>query len=93
MYQKPKLSLEQFEAAIDSLRTHMRKVFAKHDAKPDGNQAHVSWHETLGDIEEEKYELLKSIHENSESRLDELHDVALSAVWGIASVKAGYNKT
>lgn len=52
------------------------------------DRTYASKHEILGIIEEEKYELLKAIHENGpkEDLIEELKDIAVACLFGIASL-------
>lgn len=57
--------------------------------KQKGMGALVSRHEILGVIEEEIYELKKAIHEHTsdDELIEELKDLAVAAIFGIASLK------
>jgi hypothetical protein len=54
-----------------------------------GRFSFIGSHEILGDLEEEKYELTKAIHEKKEKEVaSELVDVAVGAIFGVASLMA-----
>lgn len=59
--------------------------------KQKGREAFASKHEILGIINEEYYELVKAIHENSdpEKLCEELKDIAVACAFGIASIQSG----
>jgi hypothetical protein len=62
------------------VKAGIEKAIAKH-----GNGGFVSWHEILGKIDEEHIEFIKEIQEESPERKDELVDIAVAAIWGVAS--------
>jgi len=82
-FERPSLSLESFDAALESVRNRLVKALKKH-----GTKSEVSWHEILGDVTEEYTEFVGAVQENNRQS-DELHDIAIAAIWGIASDKAG----
>ncbi|KKN98437.1 hypothetical protein LCGC14_0145320 [marine sediment metagenome] len=52
-----------------------------------GRGAFINKHEALGILIEEIYELVKAVHSNDEEKVKhELADVALTAIWAIASI-------
>lgn len=83
--ERPNLSLMDFENAVDSVRTALMAALEKN-----GQATEVSWHEILGDVTEEYKEFTDEVQANSPQRINELHDIAIAAIWGIASVKAGF---
>lgn len=53
-----------------------------------GMGRYESVHEIYGIVAEEAYELLKATHENHHSNFeDELIDVCVGCIWGLASMK------
>jgi NTP pyrophosphatase (non-canonical NTP hydrolase) len=58
----------------------------KNARKKHGHGRWASKHETLGILQEEVYELIKAIHENDAKDFKkELADIAITAIWGLAS--------
>ena len=51
----------------------------------------ASGHEILGVIEDEVQEYRDEVHAKSadELKIDELRDIAVAAIWGIASIQSG----
>ena len=51
----------------------------------------TSSHEILGIIDEEVYEYRVEVHAKAATRLkiEELKDIAVAAIWGIASIESG----
>lgn len=82
---RPQISVTEFDAAITSLRNHLRD-------KVDGSTAGacMSLHEILGLVGEEFDEFKQYTYGNDplNGRL-ELLDIALAAIWGIASINSG----
>jgi hypothetical protein len=67
--------------ALDFLSERFANAIKKH-----GKGIHVSFHETLGDVTEEYHEFIESVkNEDEVEKIKELSDVAISAIWGIAS--------
>lgn len=83
---RPKLDEDALEKIIPDLIANMKKALAKH-----GYGATLSTHEALGDLREEETELVLAIIANDKKHTRaELLDVAVSALWSIASMDAGY---
>ena len=54
-----------------------------------GSGAFASYHETLGVIMEEYHEYIEAVHKNDENQAaKELIDLAVAAIWGLASCLA-----
>jgi len=68
-------------------------IAAKTDyqAKQKGMGVMASGHEILGIIEDEVQEYRDEVHAKSaaELKIEELKDIAVAAVWGIASIQSG----
>jgi len=77
---RPDISPQAFEAAVKLVRAGIEKAIEKH-----GRGGFVSWHEILGKIDEEHVEFIKEVQEESPERRDELVDIAVAAIWGVAS--------
>lgn len=79
---RPQISEHNFEMAITSVMT---KLEFRRKQKGDGIM--MSSREILGIIEEELYEFKKAIHEKTAAQYkkDELIDIAVAALFGIAS--------
>lgn len=77
---RPPINEASFEAAFKLARARLKKAIDKH-----GNGGFVSWHEILGKINEEHHELLVEVQKETPERRDELVDIAVAAIWGVAS--------
>lgn len=84
-FERPILEPQHIEAALELVRLAFSRALEKH-----GNHAELSWHEVSGDVTEEYHEFLDEIQANSDKREAELVDIAIAALWGIASKRAGY---
>ena len=80
------LSAMDLEKALDAVRT---KTWYRMRQK--GRGATASSHEILGCIVDEVEEYRDEVHAKSdgEAKVQELLDIAVAAVWGIASIRAG----
>lgn len=60
-------------------------------AKQKGMGVMASCHEILGIIEDEVQEYRDEVHAkaDAESKIEELKDIAVAAIWGIASIRCG----
>lgn len=71
---------EQFEDAIQKLRERIVKARVKHGPLP-----FKSMHEVYGKLHEELHECTIEVHKvDKERSFDELLDVAIVAIWGLA---------
>lgn len=77
---RPDISLQAFEDSVTLVRAGIEKAIKKH-----GRGGFVSWHEILGKINEEHHELLVEVQKETPERKSELVDIAVAAIWGIAS--------
>lgn len=81
---RPIINDTDIHDAIISIEDRLKEKIEKK-----GNLGFVSHHEALGVITEEYYELLKSVHKNkTHNYVEELMDVALSCIYGLASYRA-----
>ncbi len=79
---RPPVSQESLLKAMETVAERMGLKLEKH-----GNGAYVSHHEMLGIITEEYLELSTAIHDNDVIEVgNELHDIAVSAIFSIASL-------
>jgi len=79
------LTPESFEAAINAVRSKL-----EYRQKQKGMGTYSSCHETLGIIKEEFNEYLDEVHiKNDVGQLQELADIAVACIWGIASITSG----
>jgi hypothetical protein len=74
---RPDVSEDEIEFAIETLKRHLRKCMEKH-----GKGSFVSQHEILGCLEEELLELKEAIRTNANPVASELLDVAQTALFG-----------
>ncbi len=83
--QRQQLTIDNFEAAKAELAT---KLEFRANQKSMG--AMVSNHEILGILFEELDEYSNAVHDKlpSEDKVQELLDIAVAAVWGIASIRS-----
>jgi NTP pyrophosphatase (non-canonical NTP hydrolase) len=80
---RPEITIEQFIEASDLVKERLL-----HYAKHKGPQAIISAHEISGLIKEETDEFYEEVQKNNEQGIkDELVDVALTAIWGLASME------
>lgn len=77
---RPEISPIAFESALKLIKAGIEKAIEKH-----GRGGFVSWHEILGKIDEEHIEFIKEIQGETPERRDELVDIAVAAIWGVAS--------
>lgn len=67
------------------------EAFLREKIKQKGNRVFYSSHEALGVLTEEYSELIQAIQSNRSDLIRaELLDVAVSAIWGVASQVAEY---
>jgi hypothetical protein len=80
------LTQEDLQLAIASVanKTNFR-------AKQKGLGCMASGHEILGIIEDEVQEYRDEVHAkaDAERKIEELKDIAVGAIWGIASIQSG----
>jgi hypothetical protein len=83
---RTEVSQESLDSAYANIAINLKKKLKKH-----GIGSWLSRHEILGIIEEEVYELLMVVHdkEPQERLIEELADVAVAAIFGIACVING----
>lgn len=83
---RKQLERKEFEDAIDAL---VKKLFFRVDQK--GLGAYASGHEILGIIQDEVYEFRDEVHGrgSDDAKVQELLDIAVGAIWGIASITSG----
>lgn len=81
-----KVPPEEVDAAIErALKALKRRI------KEKGNRPYRSRHETYGIIAEEHFELLLAMQKNDgENYKDELVDIAVAAIFGLASHNVTY---
>jgi len=85
MIDRPQITEEQVDQAIDVVRFAIKRRLAQK-----GWGAFVSRHEILGILEEERHEMIEAVHHETQERLsEELIDIAVGCVFGVASIKAG----
>ena len=78
--ERPPISSEAFEEAIKLIRERFAKAIQKH-----GPGAFLSWHEIVGKIMEEHNEFMIEVQHETPKRSAELTDIAVAAIWGLAS--------
>jgi hypothetical protein len=78
--QRPPISSQAFEEAIRIIRERFAKAIEKH-----GPGAFISWHEIVGKLEEERVEFMVEVQHETRKRDAELTDIAVAAIWGLAS--------
>lgn len=80
------ITLEQFDQALALLRPALLKAIAKH-----GLGGCSSSHEIMGILQEEFDEFKLEVHKNraKNRKIAELVDIAVGAVFGIASLQTG----
>lgn len=79
--ERNKITKPCFALAMKIFELRFIEAFNKH-----GFDTHVSFHETLGDLTEEYHEFVEAVKGKSErDKIYELADVAIAAIWGIAS--------
>lgn len=82
----PDLTEESIEASFDGLRENLEKAFKKHGRKPTMCPLMA-----LGDMTEEFLEFAEAVRQGDKKKIEnELYDVGIAAIWGIASLKDGY---
>jgi len=80
--QRRKFDLEEMDSIVEQLKTKILLSIDKH-----GDNTLASDAEIVGVLAEEQYELLKAVHEESTRQvIEELYDIAVGAVVGIASI-------
>jgi len=83
---RPELTAENVNAAVLDLQLHLRDVENRK-----GPRAFVSSHEALGVLEDERSELVHEIQSKAGANAirHELLDIAVAALWSVASMDAG----
>jgi hypothetical protein len=82
-FKRPSITTEQFLQVIEKVKKQVL-----HYAEVKGPQAVVSSHEISGLIKEETDEFFVEVQENNIDGIEEeLLDVAVTAVWGLASME------
>lgn len=78
---------------VGSLKRSKIEVWDKLQYRLDteGDHTYASKHEILGIIEEERHELIEAIQKNEskEVLIEELKDIAVACIFGIASLHSG----
>jgi hypothetical protein len=81
------------QITIIDLQSAVAEVAKKTDfrAKQKGLGVMASSHEILGIIEDEVQEYRDEVHAKAgaEAKIEELKDIAVAAIWGIASIQSG----
>lgn len=87
-FQRPTITDENIKKSItDVIGAFNRKLENK------GKGALISLEEILGKLTEEYFEVEEEVHENKRNSLkNELTDVAIVCLWGIASIEQSYNE-
>lgn len=86
MADRPLVDNDQIKVAIDDLRQVMKRRLEEK-----GRGAFLSRHEILGVIEEEYSELVGAVTEPEMAAVvDELLDVAVACIFGVACIKADF---
>lgn len=86
MTQRLQLTEQQLD---DTMRGIWNKTLFRFEQK--GHGAFASSHEILGILSEEMLEITEAIHENQTQSeiVEELKDIAVAALFGIASIRSG----
>lgn len=86
MSKRPECTDTEFEEALDEVAEWLN--FRR---KQKGDGIFMSSHETLGVLVEELEEYRDEVHSKSEpsEKESELIDIAVGAIWGIASLRTG----
>jgi len=85
MIVRPEITDGALEAAFARLQEQLDESMVKH-----GSGTFVSAHESLGVLTEEFHELVEAVRANdAEAVLHELGDIALVAVFAMASIEQG----
>jgi NTP pyrophosphatase (non-canonical NTP hydrolase) len=85
MSEREILTVEDLELAVENVRL---KMLARLEEKGPG--AYSSRHECLGIVEEEMHELVEAVRSGRfRDVINELMDVAVGCVFGIASIESG----
>ena len=80
---RPKVPIEFVKDSLNKVFERIEKKTLKH-----GGHAYASTHEIYGIVAEEFKELMDELHSNDTDEFEsELIDVAVGAVWGLASMK------
>lgn len=78
------LTKKHIKSVFDRIKKQLSAKIAKR-----GMGRYDSVHEIYGIVAEEAYELLKATHENNNQEfVDELLDIAIGCLWGIASFQS-----
>lgn len=89
MIQRKQISRTEIDTVFEAARQHCNRCLVKH-----GTGSFVGKHEILGNLVEEMHELTLAVHSNevrgrAGSVREELLDVAITALFGIASIDFG----
>jgi len=80
---RPKLSREEIGKTLANF-----ELFLNQKIEEKGDGIFVSTHEIRGALEEEVNEHLDAVHnDNVEEQMNELFDIAVCAIWGVASLR------
>lgn len=80
---RKKFDMAEMETIVERLKAKIGESIDKH-----GDNTLASDAEIIGVLAEEQYELLKAVHEESTMQVvEELFDIAVGAVVGIASIQ------
>jgi hypothetical protein len=84
---------QRHQLTMTDLQAAAASVMDKTDyrARQKGMGVMSSGHEILGIIQEEVQEYQDEVHgkTNKEAKIEELKDIAVAAIWGIASIESG----
>lgn len=87
-FQRPKISEENLQKSIDNAISSFRRKIQKK-----GNGALISPLEILGKLTEEYLEVEEEVHKERLTELkNELMDVIVVGLWGIASIEEHYSR-
>lgn len=84
--QRQQLATAEFESALNSVA---EKLDFRRRQKGDGTFASI--HEALGVLQDELTEFRDEVHAktNRTAQVEELKDIAVGAIWAIASIESG----
>lgn len=86
MVNRPSIGTEKLTATLENLRRELLRRVDQH-----GSGAYVSSHEISGTLHEETGEFYAAIHSNDrQQQINELFDIAVVCVFGIASISVVY---
>lgn len=84
---------QRHRLTVTDLQAATASVMEKTDYRANQKGMHVmsSSHEILGIIQEEMTEYQVEVHNNADkgAKIEELKDIAVAAIWGIASIESG----